>query len=351
MMTDRIDEYTPRTGHPLTVFQRMQIGLLMLLVTACGALCAAAWQVVDAYTDRESEHDRELQEFHASLVGELRRLSENAGILTSADLCPVRFRLRYGDQWNHPAREVHSLLTRLDEPIQPTGVPISADGVVNFGLVPPGRYRLELQNQDDYRLAHEFDVVAGVPVDRLVLCPNRMQTPHLTTRIDPEASGAPGERGVVTLFFIERDDVTVGEWTWQPNYREGVWVAGTWGRQDTAGEVGEPPIDDARFGEVLPAVPYRAARCTAMAVFQDRTGAELLFLGTFRFQRGAGDDSAEEAWPDPVFVIEAPPPRYLRSIHEHAAVWSLELPPAMTREMDSRRAREFWAVRQDEEHR
>jgi hypothetical protein len=215
---------------------------------------------------------------------------------------------------------------------------MSTGGVVNFGLVPPGRYLLELQNQDDYRLTHEFDVVPGVPVDRLVLCPYSVNIPHLTTRIDPESSGPWDDTGLVMLFYVERDDLTVAEWTWQPNHRAGVWVAAATSDSDASAEEDRPLADIAQHGEVLPAVPYRNARCAAIAVYQSRSGDKHApsFLATFRFRPEADRDAAGEAWPEPVCVIDAPLPRNLRSIHDRESSWTIELPLAMTREIEER---------------
>jgi hypothetical protein len=61
---------------------------------------------VNTFADKEAAEDREFRRFHSELVGEMRRLSENAGMLTSADLCPVRFRLRQGDERSFPALPV-----------------------------------------------------------------------------------------------------------------------------------------------------------------------------------------------------------------------------------------------------
>jgi hypothetical protein len=330
-------EQSGPSDSPLSLFERMQIGLLSLLVTACGALAAGVWQSVNTFADKEAAEDREFRRFHSELVGEMRRLSENAGILTSADLCPVRFRLRQGDERSFPALPVLASLMSVDRPDELIQFDLGPNGVLQFGLVPPGPYRLSLQTQSGYVLEHEFQVVPGVPVDRLVTCPLG-DASHLTTRIDPQHAMSSVGPDWTLVFYVERDDVTVGDWTWSPEPRRGVWVSSSPAGPHDVADRQALALATALSAEVLPEVPYMNCRCLAMAVvqFQGAGSDTPRHLGTFRFQVGSERDPERDFWQDPVYVIAAAAPRFRRSIHEQRATWSIELPLAVAREIERR---------------
>ncbi len=73
----------------------------LLLVSAGGtfALACGLWRAIDLAYERDQRLLAEQQKFHSASVDAMHRLAENAGLLTSADLCPVRFRLRGGVEY------------------------------------------------------------------------------------------------------------------------------------------------------------------------------------------------------------------------------------------------------------
>jgi hypothetical protein len=181
------------------------------------ALAAAVWcgaARLERIAEQQSRQRAELKEFHASLVAGIQSLADQSGMLTSADLCPVRFRLRFDRAVGYPHPPIISKLVNMASPgeiVSPQFSP--STGTIHFGLVPPGRYRLNIRLFDAYELNHEFDVLPGVPVDRLVLCPNA-DPAGATVAVDVALPTSLQERGLIFLAHLCRDSVSLGDWDW-----------------------------------------------------------------------------------------------------------------------------------------
>ncbi len=74
---------------------QLVLPVLVLIASICtGTLALGLWRSFDVVMARDARMLAEQQKFHTESVAAIQRLAENAGIMTSADLCPVRFRLR-----------------------------------------------------------------------------------------------------------------------------------------------------------------------------------------------------------------------------------------------------------------
>jgi hypothetical protein len=159
-----------------------------LLLVGCG-IVAALWRAVDCQSVRDRQLLAQQQRFHTESIAALERLATNAGLLTSAELCPVRFRLRLGGGHTIPSfagGEPHFRLWTCTEAGRESVMTsqMNAAGTVDFGLNPPGTYEVELRMPDGMFLLHEFAVLPGVPVDRLVCCPHTAMPGDLRMALD-----------------------------------------------------------------------------------------------------------------------------------------------------------------------
>ena len=231
MQESTADDRTPPAGLLVPTL----IALLAGGVLAAGALAAAVWRGVDALERHEAERRQDLRAFHAGLLDELHGLAEQSGMLNSADLCLVRFRVhRDGDvrepilhrperiERNGTERTRHygtngvtARLFSIDPSNQFSVERPVLNGQLRIGLIPPAAYRLEL-TCDGYQLRHDFDVLPGVPVDRLVLCPRPAVPADTSCRIEVRWPDALADRSLAAVCEVERDVVTCGAWTWQP---------------------------------------------------------------------------------------------------------------------------------------
>ncbi len=190
--------------------------LLAVQAVIGGALVAAIRHGIAEYSRLEGARRTEMNEFHDGLVAQVESLAEKSGMLNSADLCSVRFRLRMADSRAFPS-EAYSIRARLIS-TDPGALPIDhflRNSTLEFGLLPPGTYRLQLSVPDSYVLKHEFDVLPGVPVDRMVRCPNRTPA-DFSQAVDLVWPDAAAVDDVVAVLDVRRDAATLGEWTWQP---------------------------------------------------------------------------------------------------------------------------------------
>lgn len=194
----------------------MLFAALGMLALVGGALAAAAWQHVVQQSRLEAVRQWELRKFHAGLLDRVESLAEKSGMLTSADLCPVRFRFRMGVP-AVPLSEAYSVSADLTGP-GAADSPVYChirNGTIEFGLMPSGSYQLRVSAPESYVLEHDFEVLQGVPVDRVVLCPDR-SPPGSAIGVEivwPEGVLADD---VICVCDIERDTVTLRDWTWRP---------------------------------------------------------------------------------------------------------------------------------------
>jgi hypothetical protein len=324
-MNSRTVEYEPASSPTLTLYQRALLGLLGLLASACGALAVTAWRAVGDLAAQEATRRSDLRGFHAQLVSEVRGLAEKSGMLTSADLCPVRFRFRMPDSQSPPGRPVQVSLQSGDNDWQLVSIGTNAAGIVEFGLVPPGEYRLTATMDDGYSLEHEFAVLPGVPVDRLVLCPNSSDNLHTALQVEwPESLRSCRLRAVCE---VERDDVRAGEWTWAPRDRGRLLVMSAAADEamrdndDLAGtfqQTGELDTD------LATTIPHRFCRISRIRVWHAGSDADPpTELATFAYRAGGG---AAGTRPSDI-ALPAPCPRHERSPNVRTDAWVVRLPP------------------------
>ena len=248
--------------------------LLLLLsvftgIALAGAVLAAAvWRSADTFAEQEAARQAELKEFHGELISELQSLAENSGMLTSSDLCPVRFRFRKEDSIGVPLYDLEADLNGMR-----TGEHVASrtvhNGIVQFGLMPPGQYHLDIWIPGAYSLQHEFEVLPGVPIDRLVRCP-RPNSPMLSVSIEivwPE-SADPGQ--LVAVCDVEPDSVTLGDWEWLNEDTSRVRVVAMCNSDMMMDGVllATLAVDDPDGVEIVRGMPYRYGRVRGISVYR-----------------------------------------------------------------------------------
>lgn len=184
---------------------------------ATAGMACATWRAVDMAIDHNAAAMAAQEQQNQRLVASIRTLAEQTGMLTSADLCPVRFRVRCCDGYSVPAlRPMASLEVQSDgEFAYLKSAPATAAGTIDFGLNPPGRYRLSIRMDDGMHLEHEFDILPGVPLDRLITCPMR-SAPSATIRLEVDwTEQLPGQQ-LLAACCIEPMPFASGNWVWQP---------------------------------------------------------------------------------------------------------------------------------------
>jgi hypothetical protein len=191
-----------------------------VLLVGCGVI-ASIWRGVEFVIARDQRSQVEQERFHAESISALQKLAANAGVLTTADLCPVRFRLRIGDGHNIPSfadgGTKFQLSARTETGLTEVAcVNMDSAGTVDFGLNPPGDYRLQLEMPDEMTLTHDFEVLPGVPIDRLVYCPQPAYVDDRRVQIQiawpPEFQHIPP----LAVCLVEPARYVVREWEWQP---------------------------------------------------------------------------------------------------------------------------------------
>ncbi len=320
---------------------RLVLPVLVLIAAICtGSLACGLWWALDVVMARDARMLAEQQRFHTESVAAIQRLAENAGMLTSADLCPVRFRLRDASEFGIPAKSPIARLGRINgsgvqnEP----QVWMNASGNLEFGLMRPGPYRLSLTMRDGMTLEHEFVVLPGVPVDRVVQTPRRTvgATPRIVLTID--WGEALAREPLIAVCQIDPAPAVIGNWTWQPNPDwQPVYAVAT--------NCPAHPEDLDRFtlqmaATVCPAdfllVPYQYMQLTEIAFLtrqpmSDASADELIELGTVRF-RVAGGDTGDLSQVKTSWMTDAPPP----CLERWLVNWKVSLPPDVVGELQVR---------------
>lgn len=179
-------------------------------------LAIAHWSESDASLTREAAFRAQQREFNESLVLAINNLAEQAGILTSADFCPVRFRMRFPDG-GVPAMTATATLARTtaDGREQVCQLSTTISGVIDFGLLPPGRYLLQL-DWHEMCLEHEFDVLPGVPVDRVVICPPSSNPSQMTVDIDINWPPELSSESLAAVIEVRPGPIEKQDWRWEP---------------------------------------------------------------------------------------------------------------------------------------
>lgn len=323
--------YSVPRGEPLTGYQQALLALQGAIAVCLIALATVAWLGVQRLEARDAARQQDLRQFHAELVANIAKVAERAGVLTSADLCPIRFRARLPSGQSPPARALTAQLTSLEPARETLLMDSNSAGIVDFGLNPPGRYRLELQTEDGYALRHEFDVLPGVPIDRLVLCPNRqpgVETPLIAFPIPESLTSA----GLIAALCFEQDDVTIGEWTWRPLERGRRWVVS--GEADALDDWAAEVASTGRLdGDVAGRLAFRYCRLVAVSFWRLGAGRDPpREVKRFEFSGIAGGAGPGRAGPgddgpgDDVVILRSDPPRYERDPNASLQPWAVPPP-------------------------
>jgi hypothetical protein len=313
----------------------MLVGGLATVGMAC-----ATWRAVDTAIRHNAEVMAAQQDQTQQLVESIRTLADQAGMLTSADLCPIRFRLRSRDGYLVPAlrpmaaleREINGEFTDLSSILATTG------GNINFGLNPPGRYRLTIRMDDGMHLQHEFDVLPGVPLDRLIVCPNRSANAGKLW-LDVDWPRQLDRHRMLAVCCIEPMPFTRGDWMWQPSPRWDV-VYGLVGSSEQEFAAADQFLlaqrielpDDPENG-LQPAtgmnVRFRYCRLkqvTFLGRFGE--GRELTALGTVVFESGPLESASVNAT---TWYCNAPAPTFeIKGIEGH---WLVQMPDDVVDEL------------------
>lgn len=192
---------------------------LYLVAFSMAALAITGWRIAVGWEEQRTAERSAGQHFNRELVQAIEELSDRAGMLTNADYSPVRFRLRSGEcpRCSPPLRPYHARLTRVDPNLKPETVdlPSIASGMIDFGLMEPGRYRLRLESPDGMWLEHEFDLLHGAPVDRIVRCPEGAPT-GVEYRISLSWPAALSAHRLAAICRIEPAKYECDHWLWTP---------------------------------------------------------------------------------------------------------------------------------------
>lgn len=193
--------------------------LVMLLGgLAMAGMAWATWRAVGVAVVHNAAVMAEQRRHNQQLVTSIETLAEQAGVLTSADLCPVRFRLRSQDGISAPVRSPYAVVEResagefhlLHEDFA------NVAGTLDFGLNPPGRYRLSIEMDDGMHMQHEFDVLPGVPIDRLITCP-KGAPPQNRIQVELDWPEPLATQQLLAVCCIEPAPYAHGRWRWHPS--------------------------------------------------------------------------------------------------------------------------------------
>lgn len=322
----------------LNVTSWMSLAAMFLSIVSVISMAIAGWRATDTALARAAEINAQQRAFNRDLVFAIKDLAEQTGILTSAEHCPVRFRLRL-PQADVPARRIKGTLNRQlsDDELQNCGSGFATAGMLDFGLQPPGRYRLDLGTPEGMFLTHEFDVLPGVPVDRVVICPNVGPSQEVLADVEVTVNWpdefAAGE--LAALIEIEPGPFVEGEWRWEQTLDWPLTVLATsrldselslamiqhWMTHDT-------PLDDLH-PEVLSLnsvqVPFRYCRVHAITfihrIRDKQSGEQWRTLGTIVY----GTNERQDADTESSWESAEPPPLY-EVMPEFPNHWTVDVP-------------------------
>lgn len=204
-----------RVGYPGLLFTFTFFSLL-----TSGGLLMAYWRMLHLHDQQQTEFFRENRQFHQNLLADLHHLVNQSAPQATEDLCQVRFRLREEDGWGYPLEDFSLDLYRMRdnerELLQRATAGKSLDPTVNFGLVEPGNYRLEVANSLGMTCRHEFRVLPGVPVDRAILCP-RHPPPAVPLSLKLPWPMEWKSLPVIAVYHLEPKARIIGRWKWKPS--------------------------------------------------------------------------------------------------------------------------------------
>ncbi len=301
---------------PSSTTQVLWPGALVLASLGFGALGVSLWRAVDVAISHDAAFLAQHQQFQKETVTEIRHLAENAGILTSADLCPVRFRLRWDDGRSIPIHRPDCQLERISatDIVHVAHLSMNAGGTIECGLNPPGNYRLTMEMPDGMSLVHDFDVLPGVPVDRMVVAPRSSAGEETAMQVAIDWGDLSTDTPLMAVCRIEPAPYVHGQWTWLPpaNWRPVSVIAGNSAADDAELALQHWRLDADTFSaeEVFVSFQYCQlteitflARCPSPVAAED----ELLDLGTVRFG-GIPKDHGESSTTTTSWFTERPRP-------------------------------------------
>jgi hypothetical protein len=205
---------------------------------------------------------------------------------------------------------------------------VSQSGVIDFGLVAPGKYRLTVTRDDGYRLEHRCVVSPGVAVNQLISCPASARWhSHADSFLRIEWPASLRDPGLRVLCRFEQDDVEVNGWTWSPIERSAGWAVGV-PERGTEAPLAELWNQTGRLdSEVGTTLPFRYARLTCLAVFRpSRAGAQRDGLVTLVFGAPGAEGVAGIETLPPVRILSQPPPRIVSHPEDLFGAVPIELP-------------------------
>ena len=341
-----------QAAHPVwerpDVHRWASIGCVYVSAVAMVVLAITTWTSVNATLKRSAEANLRQQQFNEGLVESIRDLAEQAGVLTSADFCPVRFRLRFPDG-GLPAEGASGRLFSLtdDDPDRIMVRASQASGLIDFGLQPPGDYRLELTSAHGMTLEHEFEVLPGVPIERVVLCPNGPHPAQSPVNVEvivdwPEQFSA---HQLIALIEIRPGPFEEQGWCWRPSVDSPLAIAAS---NSLTQDLSEELIEEMCFSgelagrateEIYPAasVPVSYRYCEIWAVTfllrsrDEASRVQVQSVGTVVFDsEGSGARVSEDDW-----SVPGSPPTY-EADSNISNRWKFEIPQESVSELVER---------------
>lgn len=196
-------------------------GTLFILICFLGV----CWKMLDVYHVQQSSTTK----FHQGLLskmdillGDLHRLINRTQAYATEDLCQVRFRLRFADGIEYPGGPHELTLSRSGDRVDKawTTLDLIHGPIADFGLLPPGEYRLTVTNSWKMACQHDFRVIPGVPVDRAVLCPTRPAwafcDPPYFVNLHPIWPKEWESKPIIAVYHMEATPAQIGRWHWLP---------------------------------------------------------------------------------------------------------------------------------------
>lgn len=335
------DDKVTRVSKQRTWYLAAGQGLTAAVLIVLTALVWKGIVQIERLADQISADQHSRERFYEKLVVGIQGLAEQSGMLTSADHSPVRFRIRFKNGLSFPQSQMTgALFTQQGEPLIElrNSPPHSGNGTLHFGLQRPGQYRLKLTVYDTYVLEHEFDVLPGVPVDRVVECPHQ-DAPLVSISMTVNSPACLQAHRLLVLCHVARDSIAVGDWIWQPMKPQTITVAAASGSTDadrwTEYLTGPGKLD------VSPTavIPFARCRLTGMTIFalDGSLTNPPVELGTYRYSH-AGEISSNENAESQVTALDEPAPTFSvdplnRPDNQN---WSIPLPAAARLALEKR---------------
>ncbi len=311
-----------------TSCERAQLALLAVLVAESGVLWALAWRGADEIAQWRASQRQDFAQLRDELRKGLHALGNRVAPTGTDHLCPVQFHFRFDSLHSIPAIPLHRELERSDGALPEPLRGVSQSGMIDFGLVTPGQYRLTVTRDDGYRLEHRCVVSPGVAVNQLINCPGSARWySHADSFLRIERPASLRDRELYLLCRFEQDDADVNGWTWTPVERSAAWAVVV-PEDGAAAPLAELWNQTGRLeSEVSTTLPFRYARVTCLAAFRpSRAGDQPDGLVTLVFGAHGPEAVAGIESPPAVRILNQPPPRIVSQPEDLFGAISIELP-------------------------